>query len=115
MRVIISLSLLSWNPSDFVYHPELDLGIREEWLPKHPVATRVSTSIDVLNQDDSSNDDDAQFWQSIQAIEDGQLVEVIIDMQPVPNSTEACRLDAKPMKLLLLVKKPYTCRPHNHH
>ena len=49
-RVIIRSSLLSWNPSDFVHHPELDLGIGEEWLPKHPVATRVSTSIDVLNQ-----------------------------------------------------------------
>ena len=56
-QVIISPSLLSWNPSDFVYHPEFDLGIGEEW---HSVA-RVSTSIDVLNQDDPSNDDDAQF------------------------------------------------------
>ena len=39
------------NPSHFVYHLEFDLGIGEEWLPKHPVA-RVSTSMDVLNHDD---------------------------------------------------------------
>ena len=47
-QVIISLSLLSWNLSDVVYHPDFDLGAREEWLPKHPVA-RVIISIDVLN------------------------------------------------------------------
>ena len=52
-RIIVGPSLLSWNQSDFVYHPEFDLGIGEGWLPKHPVA-RVSGSIDVLNQDDSS-------------------------------------------------------------
>ena len=67
--VIISSSLLSWNPSDFVYPPEFDFGIGEEWLPKYPVA-RMSTctSINVLNHNESSNDDDAQFWQSIEAI-----------------------------------------------
>ena len=36
--VIISLSLLHWNLSDLVYHPKFNLGIGEEWLPKHPVA-----------------------------------------------------------------------------
>ena len=46
--VIVSPSLLRWNLSDLVYHPKFDLGIGEEWLPKHPVA-RVSTSINVLN------------------------------------------------------------------
>ena len=75
-QVIVSPSLLSWNPSEnpsyFVYHPEFYLGIGEEWLPKHPVA-RVSISIDVLNQDDSSNDDDAQLWQSFGAIERQQI------------------------------------------
>ena len=85
-RVIVSSSLLSWNPSDFVYHPEFDLGIGDEWLPKHPVA-RVSTSIGVLNQDDSSKDDDAQFWQSIGAIENSKLIEVTAVKQSVPNST----------------------------
>ena len=65
--VIVSPSLLRWIPSDFVYHSEFDLGIGEEWLPKHPIA-RMSTSIDALNQDDSTNDDDAEFWQSIGAI-----------------------------------------------
>ena len=124
-RVIVSPSLLSWNPSDYVYHPEFDLGIGEEWLPKHPVA-RVSTSIDVLNQDESSNDDDAQFWQSIGAIEDSKLIEVIAEQPvsatqeevpsapepkrsktgPLPQS-EACRLDSKPTKLLLSLKKPH--------
>ena len=72
--VIVSPILLSWNLSDYVYHPEFNLGIREEWLPNHPVA-RVSTSIDVLNQDESSNNDDAQFWQCIRAIEDSKLIE----------------------------------------
>ena len=80
--VIVSPSLLRWNPSDFLYHPEFDLGIGEEWLPKHPIA-RMSTSIDALNQDDSTNDDDAEFWQSIGAIEDDKLIKVITDKQPV--------------------------------
>ena len=78
MRVIVSPNLLSWNPSDFVCHSEFDLGVGEEWLPKHLVA-RVSTSVDVLSQDDSTNDDDAQFWQSIGAIEGRELFEVIAD------------------------------------
>ena len=86
--VIISQSLLRWNLNDFVYHPEFDLGIREEWLLNHPVA-RVGTSINVLNQDnsanndDSTNGDDAEFWQSVKAIEDCKLIEVIGDKQPV--------------------------------
>ena len=91
-RVIVSPSLLSWNPSDFVYHPDFNLGIREEWLSKHPV---VSTSINVLNQDKSSNNDDAQFWQSIGATEDSKLIEVITEqlvsatLEEVPGGPEA--------------------------
>ena len=80
--VIVSPSSLRWNLSDFVYHPEFNLGIVEEWLPKHPVA-RVSTSIDVLNQDNLTNDDDAEFWQSIGIIKDRQLIEIIADKQLV--------------------------------
>ena len=50
----------------------------------HPIA-RVSTLIDVLNQDDLTNDDDddAEFRQRIGAIEDNKLIEVITDKQPV--------------------------------
>ena len=59
--VIVSPSSLHWNLSDFIYHPEFNLEIVEEWLPRHSVA-RVSTSIDVLNQHDLTNDDDAEFW-----------------------------------------------------
>ena len=51
-EVIISPSLLCWDPSKYVYHPAFDLGIGEEWLPKHPLAG-----------DDDIND--AEFWQSI--------------------------------------------------
>ena len=36
--VIVSSSLLRWNPSDLVYHPKFDLGIGEEWLPLFRVA-----------------------------------------------------------------------------
>ena len=74
--VIVSPSLLCWNPSDLVYH-KFDLGIGDEWLPKCPVA-RVSTSVDVLNQDNLTNDNDAEFWQIIGAIEDNKLIEVIV-------------------------------------
>ena len=80
--VIVSPSLLCWNLNDFIYHPEFDLGIREEWLPKHPIA-RMSNSINALNQDDSTNDDDTEFWQNIGAIEYDELIEVITDKQPV--------------------------------
>ena len=38
-----------------MYHPAFDLGIGEEWLPKHPLAG-------------DDNADDAEFWQSIGAI-----------------------------------------------
>ena len=30
--VIISLNVLQWNPNNYVYHPEFDLGIGEEWF-----------------------------------------------------------------------------------
>ena len=65
-----------------IYHPEFNLEIVEEWLPRHSVA-RVSISIDVLNQDDLTTDDDAEFWQSIGAIEDSKLIEIVADKQPV--------------------------------
>ena len=55
-RVIVSPSLLCWDPRKYVYHPAFDLGIGEEWLPKHPLAG-------------DDNADDAEFWQSIGAIE----------------------------------------------
>ena len=94
-------------------------------MPRHPVA-RVSTSVDVLNQYNLSNDDDAEFLQSIKAIKDSKLIEIIADKQPVslpeevpsvlapkrsktgslPQS-EACGVDAKPTKLSLSLKKPY--------
>ena len=83
--VIVSPSLLRWNQSDLhlVYHPKFDLGIGKEWLSEHPVA-RISTSIDVLNQDNLTNDDDAEFWQSIGGIEDNnELIEAITDKQLV--------------------------------
>ena len=105
--------------------PKFDLGIGEEWLPKHPVA-RVSTSIVVLNQDNLTNNNDAEFWQSIGAIEDNKLIKVITDKQPgfpleeVPSTlepklsktsalpqSEACGMDVKPTKLSLLFKNPY--------
>ena len=78
--VIISPSLLQWNPSNYVYHPEFDIGIGKEWLPiaKHPIA-RESTSINVLNQDNLTNDDDDEFWESIGATEDNQLIGGITD------------------------------------
>ena len=33
--VIVNASSLHWYPSDFVYYPEFDLGIEEEWLPMY--------------------------------------------------------------------------------
>ena len=126
--VISSPSLLCWNPSDLVYHPKFDLGIGEERLPKYLVA-RVSTSINVLNQDDLTNNDDAKFWQIIGATEDNKLIKVIADKQSifsleeVPSTpetkrsktgllpqSEACGVDVKPTKLLSL-KKPYRHSP----
>ena len=117
--VISSPSLLCWNPSDLVYHPKFDLGIGEERLPKYLVA-RVSTSINVLNQDDLTNNDDAKFWQIIGATEDNKLIKVIADKQSifsleeVPSTpetkrsktgllpqSEACGVDVKPTKLSL--------------
>ena len=65
--------MLRWNLSDLVYHTESNLGIGEEWLPKHPVF--------VLNQDDLTNDDDAELRHRIGAIEDNKLIEVIADKQ----------------------------------
>ena len=103
--VIISPSLLHWNLSDFVYHPEFDLGIGEKWLPKHPIA-RVSTSIDVLNQDGSTNDDDTEFWQSIGAIEDNKLIEVITDEQPVPLLEVSSALEPKQSKKQTYFRSP---------
>ena len=76
--VIIFPSLLYLHLSDFVYHFIFDLGIREEWLPKHPVG-RVSTLIDVLNQEDFTNNNDTEFWQSIGVIEDNKLIKVTTD------------------------------------
>ena len=79
--VIVSPSLIQRNPgSDFVYYPEFDLGIREEWLPKHPV-TRVNTASDIVIQGDSTKDDDAEFWHSLGAIEESILIEGIADKQ----------------------------------
>ena len=45
-RVIVSPSLLKWDPSKFVYDPNFDLGIGEEWLPKYPVTVASYTSSD---------------------------------------------------------------------
>ena len=43
----------------------------------------MSTSINVPNQDDLTNNDDSEFWQNIGAIEDNKLIEVIADKHPV--------------------------------
>ena len=48
----------------------------------------MSTSINALNQDNSTNNNDAEFWQSIGAIEDDKLIEVITDKQPVSSLLE---------------------------
>ena len=36
-----------------------------------------------INQDDLTNDDDAEFWESVEAIEDNKLIKVIVDKQLV--------------------------------
>ena len=38
-QIVVSPSILSWNPHDYVYNPDFDLGIKEEWLPKYPVVS----------------------------------------------------------------------------
>ena len=38
-QIVVSPSILSWNPHDYVYNPDFDLGIREKWLPKYPVVS----------------------------------------------------------------------------
>ena len=58
--------MLRWNLIDLVGILSFDLGIGEEWLPKYPDA-RVSTSVNILNQGDLTNDDDAEFRQRIGA------------------------------------------------
>ena len=125
--VIVSPSLIRRNPgNDFVYYPEFNLGIREEWLPKHPV-TRVNTASDIVIQGDSTNDDDAEFWQNLGAIEESILIEGIADKQvSTPEESRSapkakrskwnsvspykvCGSDtSKPTtKLSLSLKKPY--------
>ena len=80
----------------------------------------MSSYIDILNQDESSKDDDTQFWQSIGAIEDSKLIRVIAE-QPVSATLEevssapeaklahfhSLKLIKKPTKLSLSLKKPY--------
>ena len=34
-QVIVSPSLLKWDPSEFVYDPNFDLVIGKEWLSKY--------------------------------------------------------------------------------
>ena len=60
--------MLRWNLSELVYHPEFNLGIGEEWLPKHPIF--------VLNQDNLTNDNDAELRHRIGAIEDNKLIKL---------------------------------------
>ena len=54
--MLLSALLIHINVYYLWYHPAFDLGIGEEWLPKHPLAG-------------DDNADDAEFWQSIGAIE----------------------------------------------
>ena len=43
-RVMVSLSRNKFDPSAYIYNPRFDLGIEEEWLPKHPVIkSRIAT------------------------------------------------------------------------
>ena len=56
-KVIVSPSLLCWDPSKYVYYPAFDLGIGEEWLPKHPLAS----------------DDDDEFWENVAMNEEASI------------------------------------------
>ena len=70
-RVVVSPSLIKFNPSTYVYNPRFDLGIGEEWLPKHPVIKPVqgcqAANASIGMQYD--NDDDT-FWCSFGTMKD---------------------------------------------
>ena len=87
----------------------------------------MNTTSDIVIQGDSTNDDDAEFWQSLGAIEESILIEGIADKQvSTPEESRSapeakrskwnsvlpykvCGSDtSKPTtKLSLLLKKPY--------
>ena len=70
-RVVVSPSLIKFNPSTYVYNPRFDLGIGEEWLPKHPVIkpAEVSQAANASIGMQYHNDDDT-FWCSFGAMKD---------------------------------------------
>ena len=94
--------MLAQVPSDFVYHPEFDLGIGKKWLPKDPVV-RVSTPIHLLNQSDSTNEDDTEFWESLGFIGDSELIEAVAVKKPIsplekiPSAPEPMQSEVKPV------------------
>lgn len=97
-QVIVSPSLLCWDPRKYAYHPAFVLGVGEEWLPKHPLA--------------SDDDDDAEFWQSIGAIEDSEWIDVSTSKQLAPPLEEPAapkpkRCKVGLAKLSLSLKKPH--------
>ena len=93
--IIVSPSLLCWDPRKYVYHPAFDLGIGDEWLPKQP-----------LVGDD--NADDAEFWQSFGANEDSEWIDVSTNKQRVPLLEEPAAPNPKRCKAgsSLSLKKP---------
>ena len=54
-QTIVSPGLLKWNPSEYLYNPDFDLGI-EDWLPKHPVAREIAgkTKCDTRSETEQS-------------------------------------------------------------
>ena len=58
-QIIVSSSMIKFNVNEYVYNPQFDLGIGEEWLPKYPVMASQANVTSLLQ--DNSN----EFWSTI--------------------------------------------------
>ena len=71
------------DPSTYVYNPQFDLGIEEEWLPKYPVikprtATQPTSAI-LWMWHDGDNDDNDEFQSSFGAMKDPRYCNIVAE------------------------------------
>ena len=68
-----------------MYHPAFDLGIGDEWLPKHSLAGDYNAV-------------DTEFWQSFGAIKDSEQIDVSTSKQLVSPLEEPAAPNPKRLK-----------------
>ena len=49
-NVIVSPRLLKWNPSEYVFNPDFDLGLGDEWTVRFPLSSDNVNQIQVYYQ-----------------------------------------------------------------